>query len=189
MPELAIVDSNTLCSIGLSSLITEVMPEASVRIFHTFSDLICDTPDSYYHFFVSSQIYFEHTSFFLERKQRCIILVQGDDIPQLTGLHTLNTNQDEQHIITSLYKLHQYGHPIKTETINKESNGLSSREIEVLTLIAKGYINKEIAEKLNISLTTVITHRKNIIEKTGIKSVSGLTIYSIMQGHIEADAI
>ena len=46
---------------------------------------------------------------------------------------------------------------------------LSAREIEVLVLITKGLINKEIADKLNISLTTVITHRKNIVEKLGIK--------------------
>ena len=57
---------------------------------------------------------------------------------------------------------------------------LSAREIEVLVLITKGLINKEIADKLNISLTTVITHRKNITEKLGIKSVSGLTIYAVM---------
>ena len=50
-------------------------------------------------------------------------------------------------------------------------------------------INKEIADKLNISLTTVITHRKNITEKLGIKSVSGLTIYAVMNGYIEADRI
>ena len=50
-------------------------------------------------------------------------------------------------------------------------------------------LNKEIADKLNISLTTVITHRKNITEKLGIKSVSGLTIYAVMNGYIEADRI
>ena len=66
---------------------------------------------------------------------------------------------------------------------------LSAREIEVLVLITKGLINKEIADKLNISLTTVITHRKNITEKLGIKSVSGLTIYAVMNGYIEADRI
>ena len=50
-------------------------------------------------------------------------------------------------------------------------------------------INKEIADKLNISLTTVISHRKNITEKLGIKSVSGLTIYAVMHGYVEADRI
>ena len=65
----------------------------------------------------------------------------------------------------------------------------SAREIEVLVLITKGLINKEIADKLNISLTTVISHRKNITEKLGIKSVSGLTIYAVMHGYVEADRI
>ena len=63
------------------------------------------------------------------------------------------------------------------------------REIEVLSLVARGFINKEIADKLNISLATVITHRKNITEKLGIKSVSGLTIYAVMRGYVEADSI
>ena len=68
-------------------------------------------------------------------------------------------------------------------------NDLTKREIEVLSLVARGFINKEIANKLNISLTTVITHRKNITEKLGIKSVSGLTIYAVMRGYVEADSI
>ena len=46
---------------------------------------------------------------------------------------------------------------------------LSDREIEVLSLIVQGFINKEIADQLNIGLTTVITHRKNIMDKLGIK--------------------
>ena len=50
-------------------------------------------------------------------------------------------------------------------------------------------INKEIADKLNISLTTVISHRKKKKKKLGIKSVSGLTVYAVMNGYIEADRI
>ena len=75
-------------------------------------------------------------------------------------------------------------------TVNTAAgHDLSAREIEVLVLITKGLINKEIADKLNISLTTVISHRKNITEKLGIKSVSGLTIYAVMQGYVEEDRI
>ncbi len=58
---------------------------------------------------------------------------------------------------------------------------LSEREIEVLKLLASGNQNKEIADKLNISTYTVISHRKNISQKTGIKSVSGLTIYAVVK--------
>ena len=61
--------------------------------------------------------------------------------------------------------------------------------MEVLVLLVKGLINKQIADKLNISLTTVISHRKNIVEKLGIRSLSGLTIYAVMHGYVEADSV
>lgn len=64
---------------------------------------------------------------------------------------------------------------------NKEPNVLSEREIDVLKLLVSGLSNKEIADKLNISINTVITHRKNISIKTEIKSVSGLTIYAVVK--------
>ena len=66
---------------------------------------------------------------------------------------------------------------------------LTDREIEVMSLIVQGYINKEIADKLNIGLATVITHRKNIMEKLGMKSVSALTIYAVMHGYVDINAI
>ncbi len=68
---------------------------------------------------------------------------------------------------------------------NKET--LTDREIDVLKLLAEGFSNKEIADNLNISVNTVITHRKNISQKTGIKSVSGLTIYAVVQNLISLD--
>lgn len=61
------------------------------------------------------------------------------------------------------------------------NDDLTSRELEVLKAITKGFSNKEIADFLNISIHTVISHRKNITEKTGIKSISGLTIYAISE--------
>ncbi len=64
---------------------------------------------------------------------------------------------------------------------SNEQEELSERETEVLVQLLNGYSNKEIADQLNISIHTVISHRKNIIEKTGIKSLPGLTIYAISQ--------
>jgi DNA-binding CsgD family transcriptional regulator len=66
----------------------------------------------------------------------------------------------------------------KKETPNIREE-LTAREIDVLVQLLKGLSNKEIAEILNISIHTVISHRKNIIEKTGIKSLPGLTIFAI----------
>lgn len=62
---------------------------------------------------------------------------------------------------------------------------LSKREIDVLVAVAKGLMNKEIADEMNISIHTVISHRKNISRKTGIKSVSGLTVYALLNNLID----
>ena len=66
---------------------------------------------------------------------------------------------------------------------------LTKRETDVLVLIAKGFMNKEIAERLNISIHTVISHRKNITRKTNIKSVAGLAMYALMNNLIEEGAL
>jgi len=78
---------------------------------------------------------------------------------------------------------------INTATDRDQHEDLSDREIEVLSQLVKGLSNKEIADKLNISIHTVISHRKNINEKTGIKSLSGLTIYAITKKIIPLDSI
>jgi DNA-binding CsgD family transcriptional regulator len=65
------------------------------------------------------------------------------------------------------------------------SGRLSVREKEILRLVATGFSNKEIAEKLFISIHTVITHRKNISEKTGVRSISGLTLYAVINNMID----
>jgi DNA-binding NarL/FixJ family response regulator len=66
-----------------------------------------------------------------------------------------------------------------------ESHDLSERERDVLILVAKGLANKEIAERLNISIHTVMSHRKNITHKTGIKSVAGLTVYALLNNILD----
>lgn len=66
---------------------------------------------------------------------------------------------------------------------------LTIREKEVLRLIAIGFTNKTIAEKLFISTHTVISHRKNITEKLGIKSIPGLTVYAIIQNIVNTSEI
>ncbi len=67
----------------------------------------------------------------------------------------------------------------------RSTNQLSSREIEVLKLVALGQSNKQISEKLFISIHTVITHRKHITSKLGVKSISGLTLYAVINNLIE----
>ena|SRR5690554_660862 len=75
-------------------------------------------------------------------------------------------------------------------TINQEKDdNLTKREVEVLTGIVNGMMNKEIAESLNISIHTVVRHRKNITTKTGIRSQSGLTIYAISKKIVDIEDV
>lgn len=193
--EIAIVEANTLTSLGLKTILERMIPMAVIRTFHSFGELTDDTPDMYAHYFISAQIYVEHNAFFLPRKRKTIVLAGDSHQFQLSGVPILNIYQAEEQLVKDILKLHQHAHhdgyPIKDMPPTPPTTGheLSAREIEVLVLITKGLINKEIADKLNIGLTTVITHRKNITEKLGIKSVSGLTIYAVMNGYVEADRI
>lgn len=189
IPEIAILEPNTLAALGLRTILEELIPDAVIRVFSSFGQLIDDTPDMYAHYFVSAQIYFMHTSFFLKRRPKTIVLSSGDQ-PLLNGLPTLNCTLPQDELVKAIVSLRHYGHRnLPHASGTHAEHDLSPREIEVLVLLTKGYINKEIAERLNISLTTVISHRKNITEKLGIKSVSALAIYAVMHGYIEADRV
>ena len=66
---------------------------------------------------------------------------------------------------------------------------LSERELEVLKALARGDTGKQVADALNISVHTVVTHRKNISKKTGIKTVSGLALYAMLNHLIDGNEI
>lgn len=70
-----------------------------------------------------------------------------------------------------------------------EAEVISQREKEVLRLLALGLTNKEIAEILSIAVTTIITHRKKIVEKLGIKTIPGLTVYAFTHGLIDENIL
>lgn len=191
-PEIAVIDPNTLTVLGLRVILEEMIPNAVIRTFDSFGGLVDDTPDFYAHYFVSANIYFEHTAFFLERKPKCIVLSTGGN-PLLNGIPTLNICLPQDRLVKAIVQLRKDGHesvhrPVSSFT-QDGGKELTSREIEVLVLVAKGLINKEIADKLHISLTTVISHRKNIAGKLGIRSVSGLAVYAVLHGYIDADGI
>ena len=85
--------------------------------------------------------------------------------------------------------LNPYLHQDQSTIDKKKSSSLTEREIDVVKLVALGKINKEIADELCISIHTVISHRKNITEKLGIKSISGLTVYAILNKLIDTSTM
>lgn len=195
-PSIAIVDSNTLAVIGLRQILQQVMPMVQVDTYGSFKELTANHPEHYFHYFVSLAILFAHRSYFLQHRQKTIVLsTSTDDSKQLDGFHSICINQPEPLLLKSLLQLeqgaHAHGRNLPETIVSQENKKktLSPREVEVLTLVTQGLINKEIADKLNISLPTVITHRRNIVAKTGMKSVSALTIYAVMHGYVDISEI
>ena len=90
---------------------------------------------------------------------------------------------DNKETIIEIIKTH-IQKPATKKILKKD---LTSREFEVLRLVVKGYSNKQIADKLFISIHTVVTHRKNITSKLGIKSIAGLAIYAVIENIIDVD--
>lgn len=79
--------------------------------------------------------------------------------------------------------------PEEEEQPEPKEDALTEREKEVVRHIAMGLTNKEVADRLFISLNTVLTHRKNIARKLSIHSVAGLTIYAVTQGLVALDEV
>lgn len=77
--------------------------------------------------------------------------------------------------------------PVEKEEPAPEN--LSEREKQIIACIVRGMTNKEVAAQLFISVNTVLTHRKNISRKLGIHSVSGLTIYAIVNQIVKVEEI
>lgn len=112
-----------------------------------------------------------YSDFFIPRRGRTLVVGSGEG---MLDLHQSETDVVEQ--LRARIELH------RTKSQPGAVPDLSQREIDVLRLVAMGYINKEIADRLDISFNTVLSHRKNITAKLGIKSVSGLGVYALMNG-------
>ena len=193
-PRIAIIDANTLAVLGLKQVLQTVMPIMTVDTYGSFAELQANHPENYVHYFVAMDVVLSNRQFFTDHRRKTIVLTLSlDTMSPLSEFHSLCINQPEQQLIRQLLMLQQYAHsggrnlPPMPQVLQQKV--LSDREIEVMSLIVQGYINKEIADRLNIGLSTVITHRKNIMDKLGMKSVSALTIYAVMHGYVDINKI
>lgn len=194
-PRIAIVDDNTLASIGMKNLLNSIMPTIEIDSFNSFAELQASCPDKYFHYFVTLNIVLAHLEYFLEKRRKTIVMTTAaNPESHLERFHSLCVSVPEKALVKSLLSLeqsaHANGHSLPaTNALPHVQKALSDREIEVLRLIAKGYINKEIADRLNVSLPTIVSHRRNITEKLNRKSVSSLTIYAVMHGYVSISEI
>lgn len=181
-PCLAIIDSNTLSSIALKEILEEMFPGVEVLSFQSIEAFFADCNHHFVHFFVSSQMLFANAGEFDMLKKETIVLSEGPcPAVEGSGFKVIDVSLPEKELVSSILRLHETGHPGgRHPSSDPVSERLSAREKDVLALMVKGHINKEIADMLDISVTTVIFHRNNICEKLGTRSLARLTIYAVI---------
>ncbi|MEG1581048.1 MAG: LuxR C-terminal-related transcriptional regulator [Bacteroidaceae bacterium] len=198
VPQIAIVGRNMLANIGLASLLQDLMPMANVNTFTSTPDMIA-SGIPFFHYFITLPSLLSSPTFYAVHKRQSIILcfdAELSNVPE--GFRALSVELSEKEMARALVGLQQAGHSggkhlpnhIRQEIeATRHNDSLTPREIEVLRLIVCGAINKEIADKLGVALTTIISHRKNLTQKLNIKSVSGLTLYAVLHGYIQLSEI
>lgn len=134
--------------------------------------------DDFDYYIIDAELYACATSFFLPRRYRTLLITHHHPSAHLSeSSPSLPIDTSQTEIYTALKSL-----TASYDESPDSHEALSSREVQVLRLLAGGNSFKEIAETLCISVNTVTTHRKNISTKLGIRSVSGLTVYAMMNG-------
>jgi len=186
--QIIIILNDTIQSIGLQSILVDYFSPVSIAHYQSFAEFE-EKNETFDYYFTDTDTFVLNADFFLPRRSKTIVLTHAGYIREnqnalSVNLH-INIRQSQEFIIEQLQKLFD----TETSAGNETSKYLSVREIDVLQHIVRGITNKEIADKLNISLNTVLSHRKNITSKLGIKTVSGLTYYAIMNGLVSADDI
>ena len=191
MTKIAIAEPSTMLRIGLEQLLRE-LPDAEV-VFSTdnLGALYARINDLHPDILIVNPLLFDYA-------KRGTLRAEFDQLPnlRLVGLVTAYLESQHQRQFAGIIELNDDFQRVKS-TLNQVSNNfqsdsdepdtdpLSDREKDVLVCLSKGLKNNEIADELNISVHTVITHRKNIVRKTGIKSVAALTVYAILNNLIE----
>ncbi|MCR5744518.1 MAG: helix-turn-helix transcriptional regulator, partial [Bacteroidales bacterium] len=124
-----------------------------------------------------------------DNRQRIAVLLSIYHLEQDLDHHTCI---EDDVLVPMVRMLESRGSLPATAAASPKTDGqepLSDREKEILVSVAMGLLNKEIADKHHISINTVITHRKNITRKIGIKTVAGLTAYAILNNLVDINAI
>ena len=191
MTKIAIAEPSIMLRTGLEQLLRE-LPDAEV-VFSTdnlnslYARINALRPD----ILIVNPLLFDYV-------KRATIRAEFDNLPNLRiiGLITSYIESQHQRQFTGVIELNDDFQRVKS-TLNQVTNTLQSegdepdtaplsdRDKDVLVCLSKGLKNNDIADQLNISVHTVITHRKNIVRKTGIKSVAALTVYAILNNLIE----
>lgn len=176
-----IIDSSYIITQGLQHVLNDIV-EISYFSINEYQEELIDFIYDY-----NPDILFFHNNYFNKlneyiKETNQIYILIGEKNNLIHQYYINLINDDKSNIISTIRN-------VIIENFNEETNlkssELSEREKSVINLVASGFTNKEIADKLFLSKHTVITHRKNITNKLNIKTVSGLTVYAILNNIVD----
>lgn len=192
-PCIAIIENNTLCSLSLRNMLWDIYNNVEVFCYQSLDSFIRDSNRHFVHFFVNSDILFSNAEEFITLKSQTTVLSTGNDkYFAEAGFNVLDTSMNDEDISRKLLHLQFFGQYGATETadrFSRKKERLSEREKEVLALMVRGHLNKEIAQELGISLSTAIFHRNNICEKLQTRSIGRMTIFAVLSGIVDINEI
>lgn len=189
-PCLAVIEPDALASVGLRTLLGDLFSGAEILAYPSVEALIADSNRYFVHFFVRDGELFAHADEFDMLRDRTFALCAGPGHAfRDAGFRVLDTTAGETVFVKTLLQYHAQGHPGANDRMRTGDDLLSEREKEILVLLVKGLINKEIADRLDIAVTTVISHRNNLCAKLGTRSIGRLTIHAVLAGLVDIDQI
>lgn len=194
-PKIIVIHPNSLCCMAMRTILVDIAPfvgmfrDVEILSYNSLEQMLQDQPEMVIHYFVAAQVLQANMPYFAPQLRRCIILTEGDDTALPEGARTVDIRRPEHELLKAFLMMHSNAHTSMPHPAPQEGELLSQREKDVLALIVKGYINKEIADMLNISTPTVIFHRRKLSEKIGSKSVGRQTIYAVMNGIVTPDEL
>ena len=193
-PCFAIIDRNTLSYVALKHVLQDMFNHVDVFAYNTIDAFIRDSNRHFVHFFVSADILFCNAEDFDTLKNETTVLYTGAAANiERNGYRVLDVSLPEDKIIEQLRHLQNTGkYEGKSSSARSAEDvvqRLSQREKDVLRLIVKGRLNKEVADELKISLPTAIFHRNNICDKLQTRSVGKLTVMAVLSGLVDINEV
>ncbi|MDZ7723751.1 MAG: LuxR C-terminal-related transcriptional regulator [candidate division KSB1 bacterium] len=184
--EIVIIESSEIIQEGLIRIVRRALPEFQIVCLASFKEFESRIATG------MPKLIIVNTELL---KQGFLNVFKNQTSVKKVGLITHFFNREQENIFDDLIYLSDSSALIEkivkskftySETANRNES-LSNRELDVLKLLVKGYPNKQIAAALHISVHTVVSHRKNISAKLGIKSIAGLAIMEVINNIIDVD--
>ncbi len=185
---IAVLTPHILVGLGFRTILEKIAPPCEIAVFDDFAEFEASDPARYAHYFASTQLFALHRDFFLANARHTILLGRGS-APLCDRIRQVDIFRGEEQLVRELIhtlrEAHRPDHTVRRTEPTTDRPALTPREVEVLTLVARGLLNKEIADRLQIGVTTVISHRRNLMQKLGVRSAAALVICAVGMGYAD----